>query len=663
MNLKTMSREYRIRFLPIDRTIPAEEGENLLEIAMKAGVHINASCGGRGACGKCRVRIADGSVESSPHSSLSEKDEAMGFRLACSSFIKGDAIVEIPLESQVDRSILRKSAIMSDVDAGAIDRSLLCQYGCEALVGRYNLRLPVPDMQDNVSDAARLMRCLAPRIGCEEPLVPLDVMRDLGRGLRETDWNITVNVAITGQMREITRIARGDREQDHYAIAVDVGTTTIAAQLIQCDNGKEPSGNSYDDARKGRMILASSSDYNGQISYGEDVISRIMYARKPKGLKKLQDLVVSTINRLIGEIVEEAGIDPADVSHVVASGNTTMMHLLYGIDPTHIMLAPYTPLATAFGPVAPRDIGLDPGEHARLYAIPGVASYVGGDIVSGVTLSGMTESSEVSLFMDIGTNGEIVLGNSQWLLCASCSAGPAFEGGGIQHGMRAAPGAIEKVRVNPVTLEPMILTIGRTKPLGICGSGLIDLVAELFLAGVIDRNGKFSTDKPTERIRKGESGREYVLCFAAETRIERDIVLTEIDLDNLMRTKAAVYAGCKVLLENGGLAFTDLAMVIIAGGFGHSIDVEKAIAIGLLPELPVERFRFLGNASLGGARIAAASRAFFERTSEVAGSMTNIELSNNTQFMDEFMAALFLPHTDEKAFPGVMKEVKTGYRL
>ncbi len=655
---KTMPREYRIRFLPIDRTIPAEDGENLLEIAMKAGVHINASCGGRGVCGKCRVRIIDGDLESPVHPSLSESDYAMGFRLACCSFIKGEAVVEIPLESQVDRSILRRSAVMSDIDAGAIDEELLHEYGFEPLVGRRNVELPRPDIHDNVSDAARLLRELAPRIGSDEPLLPLGVMRELGGPLRETDWNITVNVALNGQTPEVTYIAKGDRESAHYAVAVDVGTTTVAAQLIICSKGNTPSGERSQ--RATGMILASSSDYNGQISYGEDVISRIMYTRKPKGLRKLQDVVVSTINRLIEEIVEEADIDPADISHIVVAGNTTMTHLLYGMDPKYIMLAPYTPLATAFAPVAPGEIGLKPGGHARLYAIPGVASYVGGDIVSGVTMSGMTQKDGVSLFMDIGTNGEIVLGNAQWLLCASCSAGPAFEGGGIQFGMRAAPGAIEKVRVNPVTLEPMILTIGRMKPLGICGSGLIDVVAELFLAGIIDRNGRFSTQRATDRVREGGSGREYVLCFAEETRIERDIVITEIDLDNVMRTKAAVYAGCRVLLENGGLAFGDLGMVIIAGGFGHSIDVEKAIAIGLLPELPVERFRFIGNASLSGARIAAVSRGFFEKAGKVARSMTNIELSSNTQFMDEFMAAMFLPHTDEKAFPETMKALENG---
>lgn len=645
--LKTMPPEYRIRFLPMERTIPAEEGENLLEIAMKAGVHINASCGGRGVCGKCRVRMAEGTLNSSTHPSIGEEDYAAGVRLACLSSVSGDVVIEIPLESQVDRSILRRSTVMSDVDAGDIDEAFLGEYGREPLVERYNLTIHRPDEQDNISDAARIARALASRPGCGDPVVlPLRVMRGLGAKLRDADWNVTVDVVMSGR-KEITSITKGDVGASHYAIAVDIGTTTVAAQLLCCDQ----------EDGKG-IILASSSDYNRQISFGEDVISRIMYAGKRNGLRKLQEVVVSTVNLLIGELLEEKGVDRADVSHIVVAGNTTMMHLFYGIEPKYIMLAPYTPLATAFPPVGCGEVGLETAPHARLFAIPGVSSYVGGDIVSGVALSGMTEREGVSLFMDIGTNGEIVLGNRQWLLCASCSAGPAFEGGGIEFGTRAAPGAIEKVRVNPVTLEPMILTIGRRKPLGICGSGLIDVVAELLLAGVIDRNGKFSTGQQTRRVRDGSNGREYVLCFASETNIERDIVITEIDLDNIIRTKAAVYAGCSVLLENGGLAFGDLDMVIIAGGFGHSIDVEKAIVMGLLPELPAERFRFMGNASLGGARIAAVSRGFFEKAGEVARSMTNIELSNNAQFMDEFMAAMFLPHTDGRAFPETMKALK-----
>ena len=322
------------------------------------------------------------------------------------------------------------------------------------------------------------------------------------------------------------------------------------------------------------------------------------------------------------------------------------------------MLAPYTPATTSFPPVQAKHLGIEVGEHVYAYALPCVSSYIGGDIVAGVLASAMAQHEKVSLFMDIGTNGEIVLGNKEWLLSASCSAGPAFEGGGIQFGMRASRGAIERVRINPSTFEPMIFTVGKTKPAGICGSGLIDIVAGLLETGLIDQKGKFIKDAGTKRVRKGPDGYEYVLCFAPETGIDKDIVITEIDLDNLIRTKAAVYAGCKVLLDSAGLSFSDLDTMIIAGGFGHYIDVEKAKVIGLLPDLPDNKFRFIGNGSLSGAHLVSLDSDIWLEARKIAKMMTNVELSNNNSFMEEFVAAMFLPHTDQNLFPEVMERLK-----
>jgi uncharacterized 2Fe-2S/4Fe-4S cluster protein (DUF4445 family) len=400
------------------------------------------------------------------------------------------------------------------------------------------------------------------------------------------------------------------------------------------------------------------ADYNSQISYGEDVISRIMYTRKKGGLKKLQGLVVKTVNNILNELLTTGGIRNNQISHIVFAGNTVMMHLLFGIDPTHIMLAPYTPATTSFPPMQTKHLGIEAGEHTYVYALPCVASYIGGDIVAGVLASSMARHEKVSLFMDIGTNGEIVLGNKEWLLSASCSAGPAFEGGGIRFGMRASRGAIERVRINPSTFEPMIFTVGKTKPAGICGSGLIDVAAGLLETGLIDQKGKFKKNTGTTRVRKGPDGCEYVLCFAPETGIDKDIVITEIDLDNLIRTKAAVYAGCKVLLDSAGLSFSDLNTMIIAGGFGHYIDVEKAKVIGLLPDLPGNKFRFIGNGSLSGAHLVSLDSDSWLEARKIAKMMTNVELSNNNRFMEEFVAAMFLPHTDQGLFPGVMEKLR-----
>jgi uncharacterized 2Fe-2S/4Fe-4S cluster protein (DUF4445 family) len=380
-----------------------------------------------------------------------------------------------------------------------------------------------------------------------------------------------------------------------------------------------------------------------------------MYAQKEGGLDRLREVICSTINGIIRELLRTGGIEAEFVSHVVLAGNTTMTHLICGVDPKYLMLSPYVPAFNAIPPVSARDLGLEVGDHVLAYVAPCVASYVGGDVVAGVLASGIFQRDEIALFMDIGTNGEIVIGNKDWLTCTSCSAGPAFEGGGIRFGMRAGAGAIEQVSIDPSTYKPMILTIGRTKPAGICGSGLIDAAAEFFETGIIDRNGRIRRDLATNRVREGEVGWEYVLAWAEETQIGRDIALTEADLDNLIRAKAAVYAGCRTLLGSVGLTFGDVDKVIIAGGFGRYLNVERAQTIGLLPDVPPEKFVFIGNGSLLGARLMTFSRELLKEAGQIARSMTNIELSSNPAFMDEFMAALFIPHTDDRQFPRVME--------
>jgi uncharacterized 2Fe-2S/4Fe-4S cluster protein (DUF4445 family) len=405
------------------------------------------------------------------------------------------------------------------------------------------------------------------------------------------------------------------------------------------------------------FALAEASDYNAQISYGEDVIIRIVYSQRPGGLKKLQEVVVSTINKIIQELLDMSKIDRSLISHMVIAGNTTMTQLLLGLDPKYIREDPYVPTANFIPPVRAVHLGINIGDHVHVYIFPMVASYVGGDIVAGILGSGVFQRETLTLYMDIGTNGEIVLGNKDWLASVSCSAGPAFEGAGIKFGVRATRGAIEEVSINYRTYEPMILTIGRVKPIGICGSGLIDTVAELFETGMIDQNGKFRRDLPTDRVRRGPDGYEYVLARKEETLIQKDIVLTEIDIENLIRTKAAIYAGCKVLLDSVGLGFKDVERFIIAGGFGRHLDLGKAIFIGLLPEIDIEKFIFVGNGSLLGARLLSFSKNLLKETERIALMMTNLELSNHPIFMSEFVAAMFLPHTNTTAFPQVMKRL------
>jgi len=476
------------------------------------------------------------------------------------------------------------------------------------------------------------------------------VAKKLPEVLRSGDWKVTVTTLVTavkpraGDKRRprVIHIEPGDTRGKHYSLAFDIGTTTVSGQLLDLNRGK---------------VVAESIAYNGQISYGEDVITRIAYSQKPGGLKKLQQTVVSTINEIIEELLAQSRVSRKHIGHVIVAGNTTMTQILLGLDPKYIRLAPYTPVANFMPPVEANSLGIKVREQVYLFTFPLVASYVGGDIVSGIVASGVHQRKKLTFYMDIGTNGEIVVGNLDWMVTASCSAGPAFEGGGVKHGMVATSGAIEDFDINPTDLEPRIDTIGEAKPKGICGSGLINIVAGLLEAGVIVQNGKFNTNLPTKRIRQGRDGYEYVLAWAPETQIGKDIVITEVDIDNLIRAKAAMYAGCQTLTKSVGVSCFDLEQVIIAGNFGSSLNVEKAITIGLLPDIPRDRFIFVGNGSLLGARLTSFSTDILNDARRVARMMTNFELSENVDFMNNYVAALFLPHTSTDEFPAISKRL------
>ncbi len=456
--------------------------------------------------------------------------------------------------------------------------------------------------------------------------------------LRQQDWEITLTLVEQDCLLRIVDVEPGDVTRHRFGLAIDVGTTSVVVHLVDLIDGR---------------VVEVASSYNAQISCGEDVISRIIYAQKG-GLEELHQKVISTINKLIAQLAEKSGILSDKLEEVVAAGNTTMTHLLLGIDPANIRRDPYIPTAAYFPLICAAELGIKVNSRAPLYCVPCVASYIGGDITAGVLRSEMYKSDELCLFIDIGTNGEIVLGNRDWLVAASCSAGPAFEGGGVKCGMRAMTGAIEQIAINRQHYEPeFIKVIGGGKPSGICGSGIIDALAGLFLAGVVDRKGKINGELKSPRIRCHEGVAEYVLVWAKESLTQADIVLTELDIDNLIRAKGAMYAGFRVLLNQMGLDFEQLDRFLIAGGLGNYLNIESAVVIGLLPDIPYDRFEYLGNSSVIGAHLALLSSKLRQEGERIAGSMTNIELSVSLDFMEEYTSALFLPHTDFKAFPTV----------
>ncbi len=654
-----MKKRHKIRFLPIDIAYTAEEEENLLDFALRVGIHINASCGGFGTCGRCRLKLIEGHIDFRDEkvSTLTPSDKKEGILLACQSYIIGDATLEIPIESQVDKEALKEKT-KTRVLSPHYDILPLNAVKADPIVFKKSITLE-PALKEGMDDLSCVVGAIKKNIDKKDILVNLTALKKLPSTIREAKrgakGTITVTLADMDYYLELIKIEPSDTTKRQYAVAMDLGTTTICGRIIDIT----------DKATSRHRVIEETSDYNAQISYGDDVITRIMHTRKEGGLKRLQDAVIKTVNSVIDELIEASGINREDITFMVAAGNTTMTHLFLGIEPAYIMIEPYTPCFLSPPVVKAIDIGINLSHASCVFLFPCVSSYVGGDIVSGIMGSGLNRKDTINLFIDIGTNGEIVLTGPDWMLCTSCSAGPAFEGGGISCGMRATVGAIEQIRIDPESLEPRVLTIGHSKPSGICGSGLIDSIAEMFLSGIISQNGKINRDLHSDRIRQREGIYEYVICYGKDTKTGKDITITEPDLDNLMRAKAAMFAGCKVLVDMAGINFGEIDSVIIAGGFGHFIDPIKAQIIGLLPEAPTEKFKFIGNASLLGASLYALSKEYVREAQRLAGVMTNIELSNNKAFTDEFIAAMFLPHTDERLFPHVFKRLniktkKTG---
>lgn len=621
---------YRVRFRPDEIEVNADGTETLVTLAARAGITLRGACGGAGTCGRCQVEIKEGKVRVG--------DVTVGAPLhvpACQAKPAADLEVEIPASSRLEehRVLLaaRAAAVLGEEAETFVPDGPLYR--------QVSLQLPSPSLEDAADDLSRLLRGLKAHLP-GDARVPLDVLRTLPSVLRTGNWRISVGYVIgdESEAAEVVDVACAEAAAP-YGLAVDVGTTTVAVEL-------------WDLAACRRAAAAGS--YNRQAAFGEDVIARIIYAaEQPAGLRTLQDAVVKTVNELIRQVLGEAGVDPDAVGAVTCAGNTTMLHLLLGVDPTYIRLEPYTPAANRWPLLQARNVGLAVNPRAKVYIVPGVASYVGGDITAGIVATGVNRKEGITLFVDIGTNGEMVLGNRDWLMACACSAGPAFEGGGIRAGVRAVPGAIEEVAVLPGGYEVFFRTIGDRPPSGICGSGLISVLAGLAHAGVVDRSGRFRKDLQTPRFREGEDGPEFVIAWENETASGKAISLSQAEIENLLRAKAAIFAGIRTMLGSLGLALDSVKEIYLAGGFGQHINIKDAVSIGMLPDLPPERYHFTGNSALKGAAAALLSQTARREMAAVARSMTHLELSVDNRFMEEFTAALFLPHTDMDLFPSV----------
>jgi len=614
----------------INATVKVPTNTLLAEAAHLASIDLGQPCGGQGRCGRCAVQATEGSVRRRSTLRLSPQDIEQGYALACQSVVEGDVSIYVPPQEKIERR-LTTDRVVAEVTV-----PIEYEYSKYQTIQRYHVQLTPPSMVDQTDDWSRLRTALRLQHRIENVTCSLSLLRGMGNILRDGGWEVTAilekNRLIDLQPNLI------DETSPLWGTAIDIGTTTVSLWLVDLISGK---------------VRAQVAEYNGQISRGEDVISRIIYASKNGGGDDLRQRVLDTINSLLELACKRVKAKTDEVVKATVSGNSTMMHLFLGLPAESIRLSPFITAVNHVPALVARDVGLNTHPDASVDCLPGVASYVGADITAGVLSSGADTAEDVVLFLDVGTNGETVLGNRDWLVTCACSAGPAFEGAGVVNGMRATQGAIEEVWINGETLEPTYRVIGGGRPKGICGSGLISLLSEAFLTGIIDKGGNVNLMANSSRVREGAHGGEYVVAWGVETLSGEDIVISRVDVDNLLRAKAAIYAGFTVLAENVGIPLESVSKVLVGGAFGKYINVEKAVQIGLLPDMPWEQFDFLGNTSVKGAYFALLDWRKREQVTEIAKRMTYIELSADNSFYEAFTSALFLPHTDMSKFPSV----------
>ena len=601
-------KEFTINFTAQKKKIRVSQGTDLLTAAIKSGIMMHAACGGEGLCGKCKVVI--------------DKKEV----LACQTIVESDLNVNIPKESL---EIHTKLAHESEEFTKGVVLKREDAFKFSPLVRKIYLELSGPAQDDNLSDLDRIYREISHKFDNLRISTSLSNLKHLSEILRDSDFKVTVTIACKDDALDIITVEPGDTTKTNYGFAFDIGTTTIAGQLIDLNN---------------KNILGTRIAFNKQALYGSDVITRIIYASNPGGLAGLSEAVLDNINEIILDLSGAQNIALSDVYSVVLAGNMTMMHLLLKIDPANIRKAPYIPTTTVFETIHAPEAGVEINPKGIAAFLPGVTTYIGGDTVSGVIACGLAESDELSLLIDIGTNGEIVLGNREWMIGAAASAGPAFEGSGLECGMKAVKGAIQGAEIDG-DINVKAVTVDGGKPKGICGSGYIDLLCQMLKRGVIGKNGKIDGTLKSKNIRKTGSGYEFTVA--------EDIVITEDDIENLKRSKGAIYSAIISLLNKVEKSIADIKKIYIAGGFGNYLNIDNAIFIGLLPDTDRSIYEFIGNSSLAGARMSLLSRDAFMKANEIYKNITYVDLSSEPKYMDEYVASLFFPHTDLGRFPSV----------
>ena len=628
-------------------TATAAPGETLLETARAANVAIDAPCSGNGSCGKCRVKLLEGTVEGLQTSHITDEDYAAGWRLSCASKVSSDVTVMVPDIASAYQSRMKTADLSTgeeiaiftrleeDLKAAGVDFS-------NDFV-ETEVTMEEPTLEDTMPDTERLTMALEAALGCEEVRLSYPVVHKLARVLRQSGFHVAVSGTLKDGVFQAMDVRNAGEPQPMCGLAIDIGTTTVSAVITDLKTGR---------------LLAKGSGGNGQIRYGADVINRIVEQGRKGGVARLQKAIVEeTLQPLTKALCASAKVDSDRILRCCVASNTTMNHLLLGVDADPVRMEPYIPTFFHWSGLKAGDIRLVANPDARVVLAPNIGSYVGGDITAGTLTSRIWDKDEFSLFIDLGTNGEIVFGNRDFMMSCACSAGPAFEGGDISCGMRATDGAVEAVTIDRDTLEPMLSVVGREgqKPVGICGSGIIDVIAELYRTSAISAKGHFVREN--RRILRDEHGMgRYVLAFSNESDTGREIAITEVDIECFIRAKGAIFSAIHIMLSSLDMDVAVLEHIYVAGGIGSGINMENAVRIGMFPDVDRALFEYIGNSSLAGAYALVLSNAAEEKVHELASNMTYLELSTEPKYMEEFVAACFLPHTNKELFPSSVQE-------
>ena len=626
--------------------IECNDGDNLLELARRANVAIDAPCSGNGSCGKCRVKLMEGELESPRSRHISDEEYKDGWRLSCSSKVRSDCTVFVPDIASAYQSRMKTADLSSPKEVAIFTE---CQDNLKAsgihFENRYRskvITMAEPTLDDTMPDNERLTWAIEEAFGVEHVHIPFAVMVKLAHTLRENHFSVCVKGELTENSFNCMEVCAPE-DTAIVGCAIDIGTTTVTMVLTDLTTGK---------------LLAKGSSGNGQIRYGADVINRIIEQGRPGGKKKLQDAILKeTLIPIIANLCKTSGINARSILRLCVGANTTMNHLFVGVDASSVRMEPYVPSFFHWDGLLAGDLKLPANPLAPVLIAPNIGSYVGGDITAGTLASGIWDKDEMSLFIDLGTNGELVFGNRDFLMSCACSAGPAFEGGDISSGMRATDGAVEACVIDVDTMEPTLSVIGDEgqKVVGICGSGIIDLISELFRCGIVNAKGLFVREG--KRVKRDAHGMgRYVVAFAEESETGREVSLNEVDIDNFIRAKGAIFSAIDTLLKSVDMTVEMIDRVYVAGGIGSGINMKNAVNIGMFPDVEIEKFHYIGNSSLTGSYAMVMSDEANAKCAEVAANMTYLELSTYPGYMDSFVAACFLPHTDRSLFPHSIQE-------